>query len=181
MIDYLKEFEDKGFFTCADILNESEREELLSNIDQIERNVLTHPENKKEMDLSYSFLSDPLFIKTQEINNKTAWVYLKSHLKPFSPDILIDACVKNSAPFEFEHINVAPRKEKKIACFFCDEVLATNLLQRGNFIELKCDCRVRCVHFKCGNTFIMNNPKCMVCSKYFEMRENSQLKNSLKF
>ena len=24
MIDYLKEFEDKGFFTCADILNESE-------------------------------------------------------------------------------------------------------------------------------------------------------------
>lgn len=47
MIDYLKEFEDKGFFTCADILNESEREELLSNIDQIERNVLGHPENKK--------------------------------------------------------------------------------------------------------------------------------------
>ena len=39
MIDYLKEFEDKGFFTCADILNESERQELLSNIDQIERNV----------------------------------------------------------------------------------------------------------------------------------------------
>ena len=50
MIDYLKEFEDKGFFTCADILNESEREELLSNIDQIERNVVGHPENKKEMD-----------------------------------------------------------------------------------------------------------------------------------
>ncbi|MEL0342461.1 MAG: phytanoyl-CoA dioxygenase family protein, partial [Deltaproteobacteria bacterium] len=50
MIDYLKEFEDKGFFTCADILNESEREELLSIIDQIERNVLGHPENKKEMD-----------------------------------------------------------------------------------------------------------------------------------
>ncbi len=53
MIDYLKEFEDKGFFTCADILNESEREELLSNIDQIERNVLGHPENKKnELQLS---------------------------------------------------------------------------------------------------------------------------------
>ena len=50
MIDYLKEFEVKGFFTCADILNESEREELLSNIDQIERNVLGHPENKKEID-----------------------------------------------------------------------------------------------------------------------------------
>ena len=50
MIDYLNDFEDKGFFTCADILNESEREELLSNIDQIERNVLGHPENKKEMD-----------------------------------------------------------------------------------------------------------------------------------
>ena len=50
MIDYLKEFKDKGFFTCADILNKSEREELLSNIDQIERNVLTHPVNKKEMD-----------------------------------------------------------------------------------------------------------------------------------
>ena len=45
MIDYLKEFEDKGFFTCADILNESEREELLSNIDQIERNVLGHLKN----------------------------------------------------------------------------------------------------------------------------------------
>jgi len=53
MIDYLKEFEDKGFFTCADILNESEREELLSHIDQIERNVLGHPENKKnELQLS---------------------------------------------------------------------------------------------------------------------------------
>ena len=53
MIDYLKEFEDKGFFTCANILNESEREELLSNIDQIERNVLGHPENKKnELQLS---------------------------------------------------------------------------------------------------------------------------------
>ena len=47
MIDYLKEFEDKGFFICTDILNESEREELLSKVDQIERNVLTHPENKK--------------------------------------------------------------------------------------------------------------------------------------
>ena len=46
MIDYLKEFEDKGFFICTDILNESEREELLSNIDQIERNVLGHPEKK---------------------------------------------------------------------------------------------------------------------------------------
>jgi hypothetical protein len=53
MIDYLNDFEDKGFFTCADILNESEREELLSNIDQIERNVLTHPENKKEMDSNF--------------------------------------------------------------------------------------------------------------------------------
>ena len=53
MIDYLKEFEDKGFFTCADILNKSEREELLSNIDQIERNVLGHPENKKEMDSNF--------------------------------------------------------------------------------------------------------------------------------
>ena len=53
MIDYLKEFEDKGFFICTDILNESEREELLSNIDQIERNVLGHPENKKnELQLS---------------------------------------------------------------------------------------------------------------------------------
>ena len=53
MIDYLNEFEDKGFFTCADILNEFEREELLSNIDQIERNVLGHPENKKEMDSNF--------------------------------------------------------------------------------------------------------------------------------
>ena len=53
MIDYLNDIEDKGFFTCADILNESEREELLSNIDQIERNVLGHPENKKEMDSNF--------------------------------------------------------------------------------------------------------------------------------
>ena len=53
MIDYLNEFEDKGFFTCADILNEFEREELLSNIDPIERNVLGQPENKKnELQLS---------------------------------------------------------------------------------------------------------------------------------
>ena len=52
MIDYLKEFEVKGLFTCADILNEFEREELLSNIN-IERNVLGHPENKKnELQLS---------------------------------------------------------------------------------------------------------------------------------
>ena len=50
MIDYLNEFEDKGFFICNDILNESETEELLSIIDQIERNVLGHPENKKEID-----------------------------------------------------------------------------------------------------------------------------------
>ena len=47
MINYLKEFEDKGFFTWADILNESETEEVLSIIDQIESNVLGHPENKK--------------------------------------------------------------------------------------------------------------------------------------
>ena len=53
MIDYLKEFEDKGFFTCADILNESEREKLLSNMDQIERNVLTHPINNKEIDANF--------------------------------------------------------------------------------------------------------------------------------
>ena len=52
MIDYLKEFEVKGLFTCADILNQFEREELLSNIN-IERNVLGHPENKKnELQLS---------------------------------------------------------------------------------------------------------------------------------
>ena len=47
MIDYLNEFEDKGFFICNDFLNESETEELLSIIDQIESNVLGHPENKK--------------------------------------------------------------------------------------------------------------------------------------
>ena len=65
MIDYLKEFEDKGFFTCADILNESEREELLSIIDPIERNVLGHPENKKEMDSNL-----PLFcLFNIEVNN----------------------------------------------------------------------------------------------------------------
>ena len=53
MIDYLNEFEDKGFFICNDILNESETEELLSIIDQIESNVLGHPENKKnELQLS---------------------------------------------------------------------------------------------------------------------------------
>ena len=53
MIDYLNEFEDKGFFICNDILNESETEELLSIIDQIERNVLGHPENKKEIDSGF--------------------------------------------------------------------------------------------------------------------------------
>ena len=53
MIDYLNEFEDKGFFICNDILNESETEELLSIIDQIESKVLVHPENKKnELQLS---------------------------------------------------------------------------------------------------------------------------------
>ena len=67
MIDYLKEFEDKGFFTCADILNESEREELLSNIDQIERNVLTHPENKKEMDPNNTS-------RLRKINDKSAFI-----------------------------------------------------------------------------------------------------------
>ena len=53
MIDYLNEFEDKGFFICNDIVNESETEELLSIIDQIERNVHGHPENKKEMDSNF--------------------------------------------------------------------------------------------------------------------------------
>ena len=67
MIDYLKEFEDKGFFTCADILNESEREELLSNIN-IERNVLGHPENKKEMDSNF-----PLFCLFKIEVNKSFW------------------------------------------------------------------------------------------------------------
>ena len=67
MIDYLKEFEDKDFFTCADILNESEREELLANIDQIERNVLTHPE-KKEMDSNF-----PLFCLFKIEVNKSFW------------------------------------------------------------------------------------------------------------
>ena len=68
MIDYLKEFEDKGFFTCADILNESEREELLSNIDQIERNVLGHPENKKEMDSNF-----PVFYLFKREVYKSFW------------------------------------------------------------------------------------------------------------
>ena len=48
MIDYLKEFENKGFFTCADILNESEREELLSNIDQIEKMFFVIQKTKKK-------------------------------------------------------------------------------------------------------------------------------------
>ncbi len=68
MIDYLKEFEDKGFFTCADILNESEREELLSNIDQIERNVLNHPVNNKEIDSNF-----PLFCLFKIEVNKSFW------------------------------------------------------------------------------------------------------------
>ena len=68
MIDYLKEFEDKGFFTCADILNESEREELLSIIDPIERNVHGHPENKKEMDSNL-----PLFYLFKIEVNKSFW------------------------------------------------------------------------------------------------------------
>ena len=67
MIDYLKEFEDKGFFIYTDILNESEREELLSNIDQIERNVLGHPENKK---MNSNF---PLFCLFKIEVNKSFW------------------------------------------------------------------------------------------------------------
>ena len=67
MIDYLKEFEDKGFFTCADILNQFEREELLSNIN-FERNVLGHPENKKEMDSNF-----PLFCLFKIEVNKSFW------------------------------------------------------------------------------------------------------------
>ena len=68
MIDYLKEFKDKGFFIYTDIFNESEREELLSNIDQIERNVLGHPENKKEMDSNF-----PLFCLFKIEVNKSFW------------------------------------------------------------------------------------------------------------
>ena len=68
MIDYLKEFEDKGFFNCADIVNESEREELLSIIDPIERNVLGHPENKKEMNSNF-----PLFCLFKIEVNKSFW------------------------------------------------------------------------------------------------------------
>ena len=68
MIDYLKEFEDKGFFICADILNESEREELLSKIDQIERNVLTHPVNDKKIDSNF-----PLFCLFKIEVNKSFW------------------------------------------------------------------------------------------------------------
>ncbi|MBT3677155.1 MAG: hypothetical protein HN829_00020, partial [Candidatus Marinimicrobia bacterium] len=50
MIDYRKEFDDKGYFTCVSILDDSEREELLSKIVQIEKNVISYPENKKEQD-----------------------------------------------------------------------------------------------------------------------------------
>ena len=50
MIDYRKEFDDKGYFTCVSILDDSEREELLSKIIQIEKNVILYPENKKEQD-----------------------------------------------------------------------------------------------------------------------------------
>ena len=32
MIDYRKEFDDKGYFTCVSILDDSEREEFLSKI-----------------------------------------------------------------------------------------------------------------------------------------------------
>ena len=37
MIDYRKEFDDKGYFTRVPILDDSEREEFLSKIDQIEK------------------------------------------------------------------------------------------------------------------------------------------------
>ena len=68
MIDYLKEFEDKGFFICTDILNESEREELLSKIDQIERNVFGHPVNNKEIDSNF-----PLYCLFKIEVNKSFW------------------------------------------------------------------------------------------------------------
>ena len=58
----------KVFFICNDILNESETEELLSIIDQIERNVLGHPENKKEMDSNF-----PLFCLFKIEVNKSNW------------------------------------------------------------------------------------------------------------
>jgi len=50
MIDYRKEFDDKGYFTCVSILDDSEREEFLSKIDQIEKSVISYPDNKKEQD-----------------------------------------------------------------------------------------------------------------------------------
>ena len=50
MIDYRKEFDDKGYFTCVSILDDSEKKELLSKIDQIEKSVISYPENKKEQD-----------------------------------------------------------------------------------------------------------------------------------
>ena len=45
MIDYRKEFDDKGYITCVSILDDSEREEFLSKIDQIEKSVLSYQEN----------------------------------------------------------------------------------------------------------------------------------------
>ena len=50
MDDYLKEFEQKGYFTCSDILNDFERKEILSQIDLIEKKIIAYPENKKEKD-----------------------------------------------------------------------------------------------------------------------------------
>ena len=50
MIDHRKEFEEKGYFTGSSILDDSEREEFLSKIDQIEKSAISYPENKKEKD-----------------------------------------------------------------------------------------------------------------------------------
>ena len=50
MIDYLYEFKEKGFFSCTNILDDTERKRFLSKIDQIETGSFLYPDNKKERD-----------------------------------------------------------------------------------------------------------------------------------
>ena len=68
MIDYRKEFDDKGYFTCVSILDDSEKKELLSKIDQIEKTINDSIAWAKTKDINrlYNIIAeDPAYIEVQ--------------------------------------------------------------------------------------------------------------------
>ena len=87
MIDYRQEFEDKGYFTGVAVLDDSEKEEIISIIDQIEKNVISHPENKKEQDPNSP--SRLRKINDLALNNQ---YFLKISRKPKILDI-VETCI----------------------------------------------------------------------------------------